>query len=174
MAIASFRAKFGSSDEHNRLAQFYASLTDGELQQLAREGTSLTEEARGALASEMSRRGMQADAPGDGTDDQATDGAIEGAADAEDSAEANGRAEMRDLLTIRQFRDLPEALLAKSVLDSAGIECFLGDDNLIRMDWLWSNLLGGIKLRVRQEDAIVASRLLDGREAEGDSNSPEK
>jgi hypothetical protein len=174
MAIASFRAKFGSPDEHNRLAQFYASLTDGELQQLAREGTSLTEEARGALASEMSRRGMQADAPGDGTDDQATDGAIEGAADAEDSAAANGRAEMRDLLTIRQFRDLPEALLAKSVLDSAGIECFLGDDNLIRMDWLWSNLLGGIKLRVRQEDAIVASRLLEGREAEGDSNNSEK
>jgi hypothetical protein len=174
MAIASFRAKSGSSDEHNRLAQFYASLTDGELQQLAREGTSLTEEARAALASEMSRRGMQADAPGDGTADQATDGAIEGAADAEDSAEANGRAEMRDLLTIRQFRDLPEALLAKSVLDSAGIECFLGDDNLIRMDWLWSNLLGGIKLRVRQEDAIVASRLLEGEEAEGDSNSSEK
>jgi hypothetical protein len=174
MAIASFRAKFGSPDEHNRLAQFYASLTDGELQQLAREGTSLTEEARGALASEMSRRGMQADASGDGTDDQANDGAADGADDAGDSAAANGRAEMRDLLTIRQFRDLPEALLAKSVLDSAGIECFLGDDNLIRMDWLWSNLLGGIKLRVRQEDAIVASRLLDGREAEGDSNSPEK
>jgi hypothetical protein len=174
MAIASFRAKFGSPDEHNRLAQFYASLTDGELQQLAREGTSLTEEARAALASEMSRRGMPADAPGDGTDDQAADGAPDGADDAEDSAAANGRAEMRDLLTIRQFRDLPEALLAKSVLDSAGIECFLGDDNLIRMDWLWSNLLGGIKLRVRQEDAIVASRLLDGREAEGDSNSPEK
>jgi hypothetical protein len=170
MAIASFRAKSGSSDEHNRLAQFYASLTDGELQQLAREGTSLTEEARAALASEMSRRGMQADAPGDGTADQATGGA----ADAEDTAAANGRAEMRDLLTIRQFRDLPEALLAKSVLDSAGIECFLGDDNLIRMDWLWSNLLGGIKLRVRQEDAIVASRLLEGEEAEGDSNSSEK
>ena len=174
MAIASFRAKFGSPDEHNRLAQFYASLTDGELQQLAREGTSLTEEARGALASEMSRRGMQADTPGDGTDDQAADGAPDGAVDAEDSAAANGRAEMRDLLTIRQFRDLPEALLAKSVLDSAGIECFLGDDNLIRMDWLWSNLLGGIKLRVRQEDAIVASRLLEGREAEGDSNNSEK
>ncbi len=70
--------------------------------------------------------------------------------------------EFRDLLTIRQYRDLPQALLAKSVLESAGIECFLGDDNLIRMDWLWSNLLGGIKLRVRQEDALVASRLLEG------------
>ena len=101
-------------------------------------------------------------------------GRLTGRPIAEDSAAANGRAEMRDLLTIRQFRDLPEALLAKSVLDSAGIECFLGDDNLIRMDWLWSNLLGGIKLRVRQEDAIVASRLLDGREAEGDSDNSEK
>jgi len=81
---------------------------------------------------------------------------------------------MRDLLTIRQFRDLPQALLAKSVLDSAGIECFLGDDNLIRMDWLWSNLLGGIKLRVRQEDALVASRLLEGGAIEGDTESSEK
>jgi hypothetical protein len=81
---------------------------------------------------------------------------------------------LRDLLTIRQFRDLPQALLAKSVLDSAGIECFLGDDNLIRMDWLWSNLLGGIKLRVRQEDALVASRLLEGDSIEGDAESSEK
>ena len=58
---------------------------------------------------------------------------------------------------------MPQALLAKSVLESAAIECFLGDDNLIRMDWLWSNLLGGIKLRVRREDALVASRLLEGK-----------
>jgi hypothetical protein len=70
---------------------------------------------------------------------------------------------------------LPEALLAKSVLDSAGIECFLGDDNLIRMDWLWSNLLGGIKLRVRQEDALVAARLLEGEDPpEVDSENSEK
>ena len=162
MAVANFRSKFGSPEERNRLAQFYAALTDGELQQIAREAGSLTDEAKAALESEMSRRELQGNA------------VAEPAAEAEDSAAPSGGAEMRDLLTIRQFRDLPEALLAKSVLDSAGIECFLGDDNLIRMDWLWSNLLGGIKLRVRQEDAIVASRLLDGREAEGDSNSPEK
>jgi len=67
---------------------------------------------------------------------------------------------------------LPEALLAKSVLDSAGIECFLGDDNLIRMDWLWSNLLGGIKLRVRQEDALEASRLLEGDAPQSESDKP--
>ncbi|PYU19719.1 MAG: hypothetical protein DMG32_23875 [Acidobacteria bacterium] len=139
-------AGFGSKQERNRLAQLYAALSDGELQELAREGGSLTEEARAALALEMSRREMP----------------IDSAVEAEDSIARGRRAELRDLLTIRQFRDLPEALLAKSVLESAGIECFLGDDNLIRMDWLWSNLLGGIKLRVRQEDALVASRLLEG------------
>ena len=151
-------AGFGSREERNRLAQFYAALSDVELQQLARETGSLTDEARAELALEMSRRKMTAEAPGE----------------AGDSAVPDRRAELRDLLTIRQFRDLPQALLAKSVLESAGIECFLGDDNLIRMDWLWSNLLGGIKLRVRQEDALVASRLLEGGLIEGDAESSEK
>jgi hypothetical protein len=148
-------AGFGSSGERNRLAQHYAALSDGELLQLAGETEALTEEARTALALEMSRRNIPRETAREG----------------EDSA-SGGRAELRDLLTIRQFRDLPEALLAKSVLESAGIECFLGDYNLIRMDWLWSNLLGGIKLRVRQEDALVASRLLEG--VNPASENPEK
>ena len=140
-------AGFGSKDERQRLAQFYAALSDGELQQLAREAESLTDSAKAALLTELARRKMPLETP----------------TDAEDSTVPGGHhAELRDLLTIRQFRDMPEALLAKSVLDSAGIECFLGDDNLIRMDWLWSNLLGGIKLRVRQEDALVAAHLLEG------------
>jgi hypothetical protein len=151
-------AAFGSREERNRLAQLYAGMSDGELRELARETGSLTEDARAALALEMSRRNMPA----------------EEATEAEDAGRSGQRAELRDLLTIRQFRDLPEALLAKSVLDSAGIECFLGDDNLIRMDWLWSNLLGGIKLRVRQEDALVASRLLEGTANAGSDESSEK
>lgn len=60
---------------------------------------------------------------------------------------------------LRRFRDLPDAFLYQSILDSADIECFLGDENTIRMDWLWSNLLGGIKLFVRAEDAGTASDL---------------
>jgi hypothetical protein len=146
MAGASYGSKFGSREERQRLSQLYAAMSDGELRELAREAGSLTDEARTALAAEMERREIAAEEP-----------------EAEDPKEAVlPESEFRDLLTIRQYRDLPEALLAKSVLESAGIECFLGDDNLIRMDWLWSNLLGGIKLRVRQEDALVASRLLEG------------
>jgi HPt (histidine-containing phosphotransfer) domain-containing protein len=151
---------FGSNHERQRLAQFYAALSDGELQQLARDAESLTDSAKAVLLAELARRKM----------------ALETLAEAEDSTTRRGhRPQLRDLLTIRQFRDLPEALLAKSVLDSAGIECFLGDDNLIRMDWLWSNLLGGIKLRVRQEDALIAAQLLEGEDPpEFDSENSEK
>jgi Putative prokaryotic signal transducing protein len=58
-------------------------------------------------------------------------------------------------------RDLPEALLAKGSLESAGIDAYLVDDNMIRMDWFISNLLGGIKLKVRPEDVEAASEILN-------------
>jgi len=116
-------------------------MKEGELRKLAEDAPSLTETAREALRSELSRRGLPIDL--------------------QDSAAPDQKMELRELLTIRRYRDVPEALLARSILESAGIECILGDDNLVRIDWLLSNLLGGIKLRVRQEDAMVAAQLLD-------------
>lgn len=65
------------------------------------------------------------------------------------------------LVTIERFRDLPEALLAKGKLESAGIECFLTDAELVRTDWLWSNAIGNMRLKVRREDAAEALELLD-------------
>ncbi len=160
MAITIWGSKLGSSEERQRLRRVYEALSDGELERLAHEANSLTPEAKAALTLELSRRKIAAEI------------------EAEHIGEQKPHPEVRDLLTIRQFRDLPEALLARTVLESAGIECFLGDDNLIRMDWLWSNLLGGIKLRVRQEDALVASRLLEGTDSmpspEPDYENPPK
>ncbi len=65
------------------------------------------------------------------------------------------------IVTLRQFRDMPEALLAKGKLESAGIECFLADGNLVRMDWLLSNAIGGLRLQVMAEQAEEARALLD-------------
>jgi len=56
---------------------------------------------------------------------------------------------------------LPDATIAKSVLESAGIDCLLADDNLVRLDWFYSNLIGGIKLLVPEKDVEVATNLLD-------------
>ena len=62
---------------------------------------------------------------------------------------------------IRRFQNLPEALLTQGSLDSSGIECFLTDDNMVRMDWFISNLLGGVKFLVNREDVEAATAILD-------------
>jgi hypothetical protein len=54
--------------------------------------------------------------------------------------------------------DLSRALLAKASLESAGIECYLADDNMARMEW--SNLVGGVRLSVKPQDAKDALRIL--------------
>jgi ribosomal protein S27AE len=70
------------------------------------------------------------------------------------------------LVTIATFRDVPEALLAKGKLESAGIECLLGDEYIVRMDWFWANAVGGIKLRVPEEEASAAQEILNSVEPE--------
>ena len=133
--------------ERRRLADNYAGMTDGELQRLARSGESLTETAWEALEDEMDRRHLNV------PDEPAPEGREE--------------LEVRELVTIRQFRDLPEALLAKGCLESAEIECFLADENLVRLDWFISNFIGGIKLKVRVADAENARKLLNEPILEG-------
>ena len=133
--------------ERRRLAATYAGMTDGELQRLARNAESLTEVAWDALEDEMDRRHLEC------SDDLV--------------AEPRQELQVRELVTIRQFRDLPEALLAKGSLESAGIECFLADENLVRLDWFISNFIGGIKLKVRASDVANAEKLLDEPILEG-------
>jgi len=65
------------------------------------------------------------------------------------------------LVTLRHFRDVPEALLAQGKLQSAGIECVLADGNLVRMDWLLSNAIGGIRLQVKQAELELARAILE-------------
>ncbi len=100
--------------ERRRLADNYAGMTDGELQRLARSAESLTEMAWDTLEDEMDRRHLEF------PDDECPDNS---------APEQRKEIEVRELVTIRQFRDLPEALLAKGSLESAGIECFLADEN---------------------------------------------
>jgi hypothetical protein len=63
-----------------------------------------------------------------------------------------------DLVTIRSFGNLAEALMAKGCLDSAGIECFLADSN---MAWLDSPVVRGMRLQVSPNDAETAIALLE-------------
>ena len=132
---------------------------DGELEKVAGQAGDLTEVAREVLRVEMMRRGLMTSL----SEKSDADVAGKSAPPTKPSPVSvlpQDELETRGMVTIRQFRDLPEALFAKGSLESAGIECTLIDDNMVRLDWFISNLLGGVKLQVRPEDAAVAEEIL--------------
>jgi Putative prokaryotic signal transducing protein len=131
-------------NERRRLAQVYANAAEGELRRFAEQAYSLTETAKTALESEINRRGLPIE--------------LRLTPEPEEPLE--------DLVTIRTFTNVADALLAKTVLESAEIECSLFDENIIRMDWFYSNLLGGVKLLVHASDVATATELLNQKTPE--------
>ena len=67
-------------------------------------------------------------------------------------------ARLRELVTVRSFCNPSEAMIVKAMLDSAGIECFLADDNAARI--LGSDI-SGIRVQVNRVDADAAIALLE-------------
>jgi hypothetical protein len=76
--------------------------------------------------------------------------------------ESNGGAMGRRLVTIATFDQAAQARLAKNVLDEAGIQSAVNDEQLVAMDWLLSNAVGGVKVQVWEEDAERAVSVLEG------------
>jgi hypothetical protein len=155
-------ARIDPEAERRRLADFYAHQLDGELEKVASQAYELTEIAREALRAEMSRRGLYC-AVVEHPPVPSAPPALPGDPPPEPprvESQQDGEFEFQKMVTIRKFRDLPEALYAKGSLESAGIECALLDDNMVRLDWFISNLLGGVKLQVKPEDAACAEEIL--------------
>lgn len=116
----------------------YAAMSETELMELARAYDSLVEPAQAALRAEFARRNLEPPL----LDEPET-------------------IEPRDLVTIERFRDLPAADLARGLLDAAGIPAWVQDDHLVRMDWFYSNAIGGLRLQVERADAEAAREILD-------------
>ena len=127
------------ANESKRLAELYAAMNDGELEIVAKDPSSLTDAAQNALATELRHRQLAPATP--------------------EKPEGHDAMEFRNLVTVRKFRELPEALLAKGSLESAGIESYLADDNMARI--FISTFTGGVRLQVRAEDAVAAAEILD-------------
>jgi hypothetical protein len=64
------------------------------------------------------------------------------------------------LVTIASFSHPLEAHLAKTKLASADIESFLADEHIASLDWHYSNVVGGIKLKVDASAVEKAASLL--------------
>lgn len=159
-------AKADPGQERQRLAEFYSRQMNGELEKVAAEAYELTEAARQALRTELAKRGLTPEfvehAPAILKEEPVPKAGDPPPPDPshEDPFPSDGELELRKRVTIRNFRDLPAALLAKGALDSAGIDCVLVDDNVVRLDWLWSNAMGGVKLLVCPDDAMAAEDAL--------------
>jgi hypothetical protein len=117
----------------------YASLTEAELMGIARAYDSLSSNAQRALREEFSRRNLEPPLVDD----------LEPLEPA-----------FRSLVTLSRYRDLSEAIVARSLLESAGIRAWIRDENLGRLEWQISNLIGGLRLQVDATDEEPASALL--------------
>jgi hypothetical protein len=117
----------------------YARMSEGELLHLAASYDSLVGPAQDALRGEFARRNLEPPI-----------------VEQDDPVEVTSQL----LVTVRRYRDTSEAIVARSVLESAGIFCFLRDENLVRLDWQVSNFIGGLSLQVHPEDSEAALELL--------------
>jgi hypothetical protein len=122
----------------NDLATQYRAMSDDEMLHLGTQYATLTDEAQTLVRAEFSRRNLEVP----------------------DAEEGPDTYESQSVQTIRRYRDQPEALLARSVLESSDIPCFLRDENTIRMEWGWSNYMDGIRLQVAASDVEAAEAVL--------------
>ena len=120
------------------LAAQYAQMSETELMELARSYDGLLEIAQAALRAEFARRGLEPPL-----------------------VEEPEEWEFRRLVTVRRYRDLAEAYVGRSLLESAGIPAWIADENLVRMDWFYSNLVGGMRLQVDESDEAAAREILE-------------
>jgi hypothetical protein len=134
-------ATIDPEQERQRLSETYAHQSDEELEKTSAEQSELTEIAREVLRAELTKRGLY-------------EGQMEEPVD-------SNPAEFRDLVEIRRFWNLLEGELAKGLLEAAGIEAFLFDGNMLRMDWFNANAIGGVKLRVDARNVEEANRILE-------------
>jgi len=115
----------------------YGAISELELLDLAQQYDSLTESAQSALRAEFAKRGL-----------------------APPIISEPAEFDARNLVTLRRYRDLPEAMVARSLLMADGIEAWIQDENLIRIDWGYSNAIGGIRLQVDARDEATVEAIL--------------
>jgi len=140
--------------EQMRLAELYAAMNNDELEELGKDWDSLTGVAQQALRGEMTRRGMNLE-------------------DENDTSTEGNAGMLVDAVTVAEFSELGEAVLAQGLVASGGIPSALSDADDRPLDPDWFNRLSdcglghfhgvneGIKLQVNAADAEAARDVLD-------------
>lgn len=66
-----------------------------------------------------------------------------------------------ELITIKSFNNTIDAHILMARLEDEGIECTLFDENIVSINPLYSQLVGGIKLKVKEEDCNRAIQIVN-------------
>lgn len=69
------------------------------------------------------------------------------------------------MTTIATFNKPEEAHLLRMRLEAGGIAAFLLDENLVQIDWLLANAIGGVRVQVADEDVAAAHELLAAQDS---------
>jgi len=116
----------------------YEQLSDDALLELWQQNT-LTDTAKQILRVELQQRGISVP----------VNEMVE--ADKELDAHANARVEFDNngkWVTVAQFSLGTEAHIFRARLEAENIPAYVADEHQINANWLWSNALGGVKVRV--------------------------
>jgi hypothetical protein len=70
-------------------------------------------------------------------------------------------AKENDLVTVATASTPIEANIMKSKLESEGLTCFVADQNMVSINPLYSNAVGGVRVQVRQGDFEKAKEILN-------------
>jgi DNA-directed RNA polymerase subunit M/transcription elongation factor TFIIS len=131
----------GPAGDFLRISEHYRGLSDGELLDLARQPSELTDMAAQALANEMSHRGLKAPPQAPPTRPQ-----VWTPPEIFDPNDPYG--EDRELVTICTVWSLADALQVQGLLDTAGIPFFMGPEKATGVDAVTSNFAAGVEVRV--------------------------
>lgn len=64
------------------------------------------------------------------------------------------------LITVGSFSKPEEAHLLRMRLEAGGVPAYMQNESMIQMDWLYSNLLGGVQVQIAEEDVERAREIL--------------
>ena len=62
--------------------------------------------------------------------------------------------------TLASFNLPIDAYLLRARLEGSGITAYVRDENLVTLDWLYSNSVGGVKVDVTDEDFEKALEIM--------------
>ena len=128
----------------------FGRMSNRELLMVARQYERLAEEEQAGLRYEFASRGLEPPLVEE-DDSEQTD---------EESEPIRVGDDLGDFVTVRSYRDLSDAIVARSALEQAEIPCFLRDEHSLGIYWGWSNLIGGARLQVPATYAEAAEEVL--------------